>query len=198
VTHLLTIDTGPLVVNHPPVAQCQDVSVSAGAGCLADADVDDGSFDPDGDPITLSQEPAGPYSPGDTGVTLTVEDDRGGVATCEATVTVVDDTAPAPQCNTPASIVPPDAPISFTATAIDNCSASVTVTEFDCYKFTQKGKKVDKTDGCSVVIDGATLTILDAGGVGTHITWDVAATDASGNASALTCHVEVVNPGKGP
>jgi hypothetical protein len=68
--------------------------VAAGEDCLADADVDAGSFDPDDDPITLSQAPPGPFGPGDTPVTLTVTDDQGASDSCVATVTVVDESPP--------------------------------------------------------------------------------------------------------
>ena len=52
--------------NQVPVAKCKNVTVSAGANCTANASVDDGSFDPDGDPITITQSPAGPYPQGTT------------------------------------------------------------------------------------------------------------------------------------
>ena len=55
--HILELST-----NQPPTATCQDVTVSAGSNCTADASIDNGSFDPDGDPITLTQSPSGPYS----------------------------------------------------------------------------------------------------------------------------------------
>lgn len=58
-------------------------------GVVAPEDVDDGSSDPDGDPITFSLSPPGPYPPGTTQVTLTVTDDKGESDTCSATVTVV-------------------------------------------------------------------------------------------------------------
>jgi hypothetical protein len=77
-----------------PVALCQDVRVSAGAGCVFSASVDAGSFDPDGDLITLSQSPAPPYSLGATTTVLTVTDAKGGKSECSATVSVIDDTAP--------------------------------------------------------------------------------------------------------
>src|SRR5439155_17675538 len=77
------------VLNHPPVAKCKNVTVSAGLGCMANASIDDGSFDPDAcDSITLGQSPAGPYSPGLTTVTLTVTDNHGASSNCTATVTV--------------------------------------------------------------------------------------------------------------
>jgi hypothetical protein len=74
--------------NTPPVAACQDVTVSAGADCVANASIDNGSFDPDGDAITITQSPAGPYLLGNTLVTLTVTDGKGGSSQCTATVTV--------------------------------------------------------------------------------------------------------------
>ncbi|MEW6208148.1 MAG: hypothetical protein AB1631_07260 [Acidobacteriota bacterium] len=80
--------------NQAPVAQCQNVVVSAGPGCSANASINNGSFDPDGDPITITQSPLGPYPLGDTVVTLTVTDDKGASSECMATVTVVDDTPP--------------------------------------------------------------------------------------------------------
>lgn len=80
--------------NNPPVASCQNVTVSAGTDCTADASINDGSSDPDGDPITITQDPAGPYWLGDTVVTLTVTDDSGESDSCTATVTVEDNSCP--------------------------------------------------------------------------------------------------------
>ncbi len=101
----LTVHHGP--ANTPPDAMCQNVTVSADGNCqgaVAPGDVDNGSSDPDGDPITLSLNPTGPYPLGDTVVTLTVEDDNKTSDTCTATITVVDDTQPQITCpaNAPA------------------------------------------------------------------------------------------------
>jgi hypothetical protein len=183
--------------NQPPVAVCRDVTVAADPGlCTAAAAIDDGSYDPDGDPITLSQDPAGPYPVGDTLVTLTVEDDQGGSDSCQGTVTVEDQQAPVILCNSPATITPPQAPISFTATAQDNCGgATVQILSYDCWKFTRNGRRVDKTDSCVVTINGATITIVDSGGVSDHIGWTVHAADGGGNGVTTQCEVVVANPG---
>ncbi|MHC5185291.1 MAG: HYR domain-containing protein [Planctomycetota bacterium] len=84
--------------SEPPVAQCRDVEVEAGAGCEADASIDDSSFDPDGPPIVIEQSPPGPYALGETIVTLIVTDDSGNQDTCQGTVTVVDTTPPVVIC----------------------------------------------------------------------------------------------------
>jgi hypothetical protein len=194
-------DTTPPVPgdNIPPTANCKDVTVVADAGsCTATANVNDGSSDPDGSIASLVQDPAGPYGLGTTNVVLTVTDDKGATDSCSAVVEVVDQQEPAVQCNTPATIVPPDAPISFTASGSDSCGAvTTTVTSYDCYKFTKKGKRVDKKDSCVVTLSGATATIGDSGGVGTFIEWTATTTDGSGNSSSALCKMEVANPGKG-
>ena len=77
-------------LNQPPEAICQDVTVTTEPGiCISEASVDDGSYDPDGDPITLVQEPPGPYCLGTTEVILTVTDDKGLSDQCSATVAAV-------------------------------------------------------------------------------------------------------------
>ncbi|NIT59744.1 MAG: HYR domain-containing protein, partial [Aliifodinibius sp.] len=83
------LDAELFVFNSPPIASCQDMTVSAGPNCTADASINNGSFDPDGDPITLIQNPPGPYPLGSTEVTLTVADNNGATDQCTATVTVV-------------------------------------------------------------------------------------------------------------
>jgi hypothetical protein len=193
------LDCLAALANQPPVAQCRDVTVSTDPGlCTAAASVDDGSFDPDGDPISSTQAPPPPYPLGTTDVTLTVMDGQGGQASCQGEVTVEDTEAPTVQCNATATIVPPDAPISFTASAADNCGVSTVVIDgFDCFSFTKKGKRIDKTGSCEVAIAGNTITIDDSGGVGDHIRWSVTATDSSGNPTPAICELVVANPGTG-
>jgi len=101
-------------------------------------------------------------------------------------------------CNAPATIVPPDAPVSFSATAVDGCpdDLEVEVIGYDCYFFSKKGKRIDRTESCIVLLDGDTVTILDSGGVGDNITWTVHATDSCGNVSELTCSVLIEKAGQ--
>lgn len=128
ITDVATNRVWVLIDNNPPVARCANRTVPADSNCQADASVDDGSFDPDGDDITLVQSPAGPYSLGSHPVTLTVTDDGGNSASCQATVTVVDNTPPTVTCPTVPRVEcsgPTGATVLFTATGSDNC-ASVT------------------------------------------------------------------------
>lgn len=81
------------VSNLYPVARCRDLVVDATNG-FAYASVDNGSFDPDGDPIMLSQSPAGPYPIGSNFVTLTVTDSKGASSQCLDAVIVRDPTPP--------------------------------------------------------------------------------------------------------
>jgi hypothetical protein len=91
-----------------------------------------------------------------------------------------------------------DAPVSFTAIGTDSCSAVITpvVTAFDCFKFTNKGKRIDKTGSCMVSFQNDTISIVESGGVDTQIQWAVSATDNTGNMTAVDCKLTVVNPGK--
>jgi hypothetical protein len=77
-------------LNQLPIAVAQDVSaIAASTGGTANASINNGSSDPDGDAITLTQTPAGPYPVGITSVILTVVDTKGATAQATANVTVV-------------------------------------------------------------------------------------------------------------
>jgi hypothetical protein len=178
--------------NQPPVALCGDVEVSAPPGqCGSVASIDNGSYDPEGAELLLSQDPSGPYPVGDTLVTLIAFDGELS-ASCQATVTVVGTTGtPVLSCNSPASITPPEAPISFTATAQDACGeATPTITGYDCWKLGGDGTRHHA--GCKVRISGPTIEIKNTGGVGTHIEWTL----AGGGGTTLQCGVVVANPGQ--
>ena len=86
-----------------PVAKCRNISVTAGPAGSADASIDDGSFSPvPGRTITLSQAPPGPYSLGDTLVTLTATDTTAAASRCTGTATAVS-AAPSP-CGSPVAM----------------------------------------------------------------------------------------------
>jgi hypothetical protein len=119
--------------NHVPIAKATDVTVFAGAGCTANASIDDGSSDADADVLTIAQSPTGPYPLGTTSVQLTVTDPKGATSQATGTVTVLDNTPPSIVC--PASIVTTtmpgtcSAPVTFALpTASDSCSTAVSVT----------------------------------------------------------------------
>ena len=86
------------LINHPPLVRAKDAIVAAGEGCtavIAAADVDNGSFDPDGDALALSVSPTGPVGLGLQAVALIGIDGRGASGTAPATVNVTDQSAPA-------------------------------------------------------------------------------------------------------
>ena len=75
--------------NQLPVPVVHDVTaIAANRGGTASASIDNGSYDPDADAITLTQTPAGPYAVGVTSVMLTVVDAKGATAQATANVTV--------------------------------------------------------------------------------------------------------------
>jgi len=78
------------IANEPPVAVCQDVIVAVGEV----PNIDGGSYDPDGDPLTFTQDPSGAFSEaGIYDVTLTVTDPYGASDSCTAQVVVYDPSA---------------------------------------------------------------------------------------------------------
>ena len=206
--------------NQPPIADANGPYSEECQGLTTDVTLDgSGSSDPENDPLTYywftTDCPGGSFdddtsptpvltvdtSPGcavSCNVSLTVTDNAGESNTATASVTISDTTPPVLSCNAPATITPPDAPISFTATAIDNCDSDpfVEITGYDCFFFTKKGKRIDKTESCVVDVVGDTITILDSGGVGTRITWTVLSVDECGNSSQPDCMVEVIKKGK--
>mmetsp|Transcript_1117 Transcript_1117/g.1567 ORF Transcript_1117/g.1567 Transcript_1117/m.1567 type:complete len:379 (-) Transcript_1117:88-1224(-) len=78
--------------NQAPVAICQPVALrllpGAAEVCTNPDDVNDGSYDPDGDPISLKIDKACFSDPGEYNVTLTVTDDHQAQAVDVAPVTV--------------------------------------------------------------------------------------------------------------
>jgi hypothetical protein len=148
---------------------------------------------------SVSRSPSGnSWTLGETDVTHTGLDASGNAAQCTSVVEVVDESIPDIECNTDGVTVRPGQLVSIEATATDNCSvASVTVTGYDCWAINGAGKRVDKTGSCVVSLAGATINIIDAGGVATNVEWTVEATDGSGNLQTSSCLVTSTKPGNG-
>jgi hypothetical protein len=129
--------------NSPPVALCKDIEISADENCQATIIaeyVDDGSYDPDDDPITLSIDNMGPFSLGEHDVNLTVTDEHGESDTCQAKVTVVDTTPPIPDVSTLPTVTGEcRAEITSKPTATDNCAGSIIATTNDPLIYAEQG-----------------------------------------------------------
>ena len=185
--------------NLPPEAICQDVTVSTEPGlCTADASIDAGSSDPDGDPITLVQDPYGPYDLGDTDVTLTVTDDMGASDTCKATVTVVDQEAPVISSVTasPDRLWPPNhnmVPVVLAVDATDNCDL---VCQIESVASNEPVNGLGDGDTAPdwEITDDLTVDLRaerSGTGSGRIYTITVVCTDESGNSSTDTTEVTV-------
>ena len=99
-TTIVTITDPLFACNELPIALCQALVVSANENCQGEAtaqDFDNGSFDPDNMPFTLTVSPQGPYPLGTTTVVLTINDGE-YTDSCTTTITVVDTTAPSLTC----------------------------------------------------------------------------------------------------
>ncbi len=190
-------DTTPPSITCPldTVIECDESTDPTNTGSASATDVCDPgtivTFSDTVAPRTCSQESLITRS-------WTATDTSGNSSSCVQTIEVVDTTPSDIQCNAPETIIPPDAPISFTATATDNCAGdpSVEIIGYDCFKFTKKGKRIDKTEACIVEVNWDTITVEDSGGVNDNITWTVRANDNCGNITEPTCSVMVVKPGK--
>ena len=133
-TEVRVYDTGLNATgNQSPVARCRDLTRPADSNCQATAgptDFDNGSYDPDGDPITFALSPAGPYSLGTNLVTFTVTDSHGASNSCTALLIVQASTPPLLTCP-PNTTIDPTSPhgaaVSFAATASTLCGGSTEV-----------------------------------------------------------------------
>lgn len=151
--------------NQAPIALCQDKVVEAAEQCLASANIDNGSYDLEGDELLISQTPSGLLGLGTYESSLLISD---GIAeaSCSATVTVQDTTAPQ---------------ITAGADIIVEATAELT-------NVTLVTASTDDACGVSYVQNNAP----NAYPLGiTQVTWT--ASDASGNSSSATQSVTVVD-----
>ncbi len=163
--------------NQAPIASCQNVTVTADASCNANASINSGSYDPDGDALTITQSPAGPYSLGTTDVILTVTDSKGASSECYAKVTV-NNPVPTVTINSPASgsVYAVGMPVNFTGSFTDNPGTHTATWMFDA--LTQAGTVNEMTGAVSASYSFTTagvykvkLTVNDScGGTGTATT----------------------------
>ena len=185
--------------NQVPVAKAKDVTVSAGPDCTANASIDDGSFDPDGDPLVITQSPAGPYPLGTTNVLLTVMDPRGATAQASATVTVVDSTGPdvTGVSASPNSLWPANhqmVPVTISYSTSDNCSGGAT-----CVLTVSSNEPINGLgDGDSApdwaVVDDHHVNLRaerSGAGNGRVYTITITCTDGAGNQTVRTTTVNV-------
>ncbi len=189
------------IINTPPVAVCKNVTVPAQSGlCSAPASIDGGSYDPDGDAITLVQNPVGPYPLGVTPVVLTVTDAKGASASCTAAVTVVDRQPPVVQSfiASPNLLWPPDhrlVPVTVKVSAADNCdpNSSCRITAVSSNE-PVNGLGDGDTDTDWIITGGLTADLrAERSGTGSGRVYTINAqcTDASGNSAAATASVTV-------
>jgi hypothetical protein len=157
--------------NQPPTAVCQNVTVPAGASCTADASINNGSSDPEGGPLTITQSPAGPYPLGTTSVLLTVVDDKGATSQCTANVTVVDTTPPSITC-----------PSNVTGVAAVTCPVSTTTSI--------SYPTPTASDNCPGL--GAVICTPPSGGAFPAGTTTVTCTVADSSGNTATCSFSVV------
>jgi hypothetical protein len=164
-------------VNRPPVARCRNVTAPVDATCTqstGQVSVDEGSYEPDeGDTLSCTQTPVGPYSVGTHAVRLTCTDDRGLSSSCDATVSVRDVTPPTVSLNGPAELTLVrglDTYVEQGATASDVCSGDLS----------------------SQVVRSGTV---DETTLGTY-TLVYAVQDAAGNLATATRTVHVVSNGQ--
>ncbi len=159
------------ITNSTPVAKCKNINLESGSSCIKKiqaSQIDNGSYDPDGNPITLSLD-VDEFSYGTHTVILTVSD---GELTdqCTAEVTIEDKRFPTARCkdatlqldeNGQASLTPDD----INNGSSDNCGIAkmeITKSEFDCSNLGSNTVwlKVNDTSGnpstCS-----ATVTVKD-------------------------------------
>ena len=118
--------------NQPPVAICRSVTNSVTTNCtvaVTAAQVDNGSFDPNGTIVNRILKPFGPFHVGTTNVTLTVVDNQGASNSCSTTITVLDIAPPTITCPAPQTRTAPTNQCSMVVTypapvVHDNCSAT--------------------------------------------------------------------------
>ena len=113
-----------------PVADCKPLTVSTGADCLGHAtaaDFNDESYDEDGEALTFSVLPAGPYPVGVTDVVFTATDASGESSTCNTTITVINDDPVINSVHPSKSLIEVNNTVTLTTTYTDTNVTSATI-----------------------------------------------------------------------
>ena len=180
------------LINHRPVVVSKNITRAAGAACTAAiqaADVDNGSYDPDGgDSLALALAPGGPFGLGSHPVVLTGTDSHGASAASSAFVTVDDRTAPSiDQVAVQKDRQHGTVLITVDYAAADNCGAVTT-------RLSVTGRDADRAQ----VLD-AHRVLLKAGGHGRddddeedgerRLSIAIVATDAVGNETVQSARI---------
>eukprot|EP00804_Cyclotella_cryptica_P029486 CCRYP_011290-RB/>CCRYP_011290-RB protein AED:0.01 eAED:0.01 QI:1437/1/1/1/0.66/0.25/4/197/528 len=189
--------------NSPPIALCQDIKIEATSACQASLSeqelislIDAGSYDSDGDAITMSAAYDSPFDIGNQVVLLTVTDIYDATDSCESTITVIDNEVPTVDCGDVGVIAPCQVPVKLNfgpMSKANGCPVDIEVIHKKCIFCNGAGKETSR----DCVIDGS--TIIDSGGVQDHISWAVIATNVHiGESTQLSteevCTVCVQNP----
>mgnify|MGYP003142610780 FL=1 len=158
-----------------PTAVCQDITVAldaSGMVTITAAQVDGGSSDLCGiADLSIDIDTFDCTNLGTNDVILTVTDVDGNTDSCMAVVTVIDDIDPVVEC------------MDITVSLDENGEATITAADiFD-----------SATDNCGVATTGVDITDFDCSDIGTPVEVTVFAADASGNTSACTAFVTVVD-----
>ncbi|MBJ6119300.1 HYR domain-containing protein, partial [Pontibacter sp. BT310] len=137
-SEIATVNVAIVAVNDAPVAVAKPLTADADANCQVVVEAsafNNNSSDIDGDILTFTVSPSGPYTAGVTNVTLTVSDGTGGSSTATTTITVADKinptiTAPiAVTVNTDAGKNTASGAVLGTATTADNCAVASTTND---------------------------------------------------------------------
>lgn len=166
--------------NLPPVAMCQNIVRfldENGQVTIAPTDVDIGSFDSCGDvSLTLDTDTFNCAQTGAQTVTLTVTDDAGLNAVCEAVVMVADTTAP--------QIITPCADLDTTLYVTENCEALLPdfTQNLAIVENCQTGLTVTQTPAAGTSLSPGSyaviLSVADAAGYSDNCTVVVTVVDA--------------------
>lgn len=198
-----------ITVNRAPIALCQNLDLEANDSCVAEGNIDAGSYDPDGDLITLTYSNEGPYHLGNTTVTLTVTDPFGASDSCIATVTVKDVTSPLITVGTPITLLwPPNHKYNHFnlektcgILAIDNCDGKIDISSSSAIKWAYSDEPENaKGDGDGntvediVITDNTGLDVrAERAGSGNGRVYGTVfeVSDSSNNKSEGTCYIGI-------